>query len=274
MITTFSQWAGDLPAGMAIIKSHVQETLVYRFDLVIGLVRALILVGVFRYLWLALYTGRPDVNGASLAQTLAYAALSLIINPLFSNWLIGKVANQMRTGNIIFDVTRPSYFGDLLLYQTVGQALVKLITTSIPLFVIVTVWLRIALPDTPVVWLGFAVSLVLSFLTAFYIDYLASLWNFWVTNASGMRFAKWSITDFLAGVYLPLWIFPAALQQVVLLLPFRGINYTPLAIFTGYILPDRIWPELAFQLVWVVVLMFVSRRLYVAAMRKLSVQGG
>ena len=68
MITTFSQWAGDLPAGVAIIKSHVQETLVYRFDLVIGLVRVLILVGVFRYLWLALYTGRPDVNGASLAQ--------------------------------------------------------------------------------------------------------------------------------------------------------------------------------------------------------------
>ena len=271
---TLQHSPGYFTPGWTIVKTYLQDTLVYRFDLFVGLIRVLILIGVFRYFWIALYGGQATYAGVPIDKALTYAALSLIINPLFSNALIGEVSRRIRSGNILFDVTRPMNFGDLLLFQTLGQATVKLLTTALPLFVLTYALVGIAVPASVVTWLAFLASVSLSFLIAFFIDYIAALWGFWITEASGIRFAKWSITDLLAGVYLPLWVFPGWLQQVALILPFRGINYTPLAIFVGYIEPGRVPLELGFQLAWVIALAVLSRLLYRRAIKMLAIQGG
>jgi ABC-2 type transport system permease protein len=265
---------GFLAPGWAIVKAYLQDTLVYRFDLLIGLARVLILIGVFHYFWLALYGGRADYAGVPINQALTYAALSLIINPLFSNSLVMEVGGRIRSGNVLFDVTRPVNYGDLLLYQTAGKAAVRLLTTTLPLFALTYLLVGIDMPAAPAMWLAFLASLGLSFLIAYYIDYLAALAGFWFTETSGIRFAKWSLTDLLAGVYLPLWVFPGWLQHTALALPFRGINFTPVAIFVGYFAPDRVPLELAFQAAWVIALVLLSRLVYRRAQKTLAVQGG
>jgi len=270
--------APDIQSGLkvagSLIRASLQEKLVYRFDLIIGLLRTFILILVFRYLWLALYGGRATFAGVSLEQTITYATVSMIIGPLYPNSLILDVGARLRTGNILFDITRPLYYGNLLLFQTCGQFLATLVTSALPMFVLALFFVDLNFPASPLIWLAFGVSLLLGFLIAFLVDYLTSLAGFWLTETWGIFFAKWSITDVLSGKYLPLWIFPPLLRQFALMLPFRGMSYSPLAIFIGQVPPGQIPLELGLQVFWIIVLALLGRWLYGAAVKKLAVQGG
>ena len=276
-MNAFSE-AGSLQSGMkaavSLIRASLQEKLVYRFDLLISILRNFILIFVFRYLWLALYGGRAEFAGVSLQQTLTYATMGVIVAPLFPNSLVLDVGGRIRTGNILFDINRPLYFGNLLLYQMLGQFMAALATSVAPMFFITLVFGNMTLPESPIVWLAFSISLLLGFLIAFWIDFIVSLAGFWLTETWGLFFAKMSIVDGLGGKYLPLWIFPPFWMNIVMALPFRGIIYSALAIFIGQVPPSQIPAELGFQLAWVLILSLIGRWGYAAAVRKLSVQGG
>jgi ABC-2 type transport system permease protein len=265
---------GSLTPALSLIRASLQEKLVYRFDLLISILRNFILVFVFRYLWLALYGGRAEFAGVSLQQTLTYATLGVILASLFPNSLVLDVGSRIRTGNILFDINRPLYFGSLLLYQTLGQSVAALATSVAPMFFLAMFLGDMTIPTSPIIWLAFGLSLFLGFLIAFWLDFIVSLAGFWLTETWGLFFAKMSIVDGLSGKYLPLWIFPPFWMALVMVLPFRGIMYSALAIFIGQVSPEQIPAELGFQLVWVLVLALVGRLGFAAAVRKLSVQGG
>lgn len=261
-------------AAGGLIRASLQEKLVYRFDLLVTLLRNFILIFVFRYLWLALYAGRAEFAGVSLAQTLTYATLGVIVTPLFPNTLVLDVGRRIRSGNILFDINRPLYFGNLLLFQMIGQFLAALATSAAPMFFLALWFGGLTLPASPWIWLAFAVSLLLGFLIAFWVDFIVSLAGFWLTETWGLFFAKWSLVDGLSGKYLPLWIFPPGWRELALALPFRGITYSALAIFIGQVTPEQIPAELAFQLFWVLALALLGRWGYTKATQHLSVQGG
>ena len=133
---------------------------------------------------------------------------------------------------------------------------------------------RLALPISPWVWTAFALSLTLGFFTSFLIDYIIALSDFWLTEVGGFYWSKGSIIAVLGGTYLPLWIYPPALARILEWLPFRGISYTPLAIFVGKIGLEQAPLAFGIQAVWVIVLAWLGQRLYAAAAKKLAVQGG
>jgi ABC-2 type transport system permease protein len=155
--------------------------------------------------------------------------MSMIISPLFPNSLILEVGNRIRNGSILFDITRPMYFGNLLLFQMTGQFVATLVTSSLPMFALSFLFVEMTIPKSPVVWLAFLTSLVLGFLTAFLVDFIVSLAGFWLTETWGIYFAKWSLVDILGGKFLPFWIYPAVARQIVRT-TIPGITYTPLAI--------------------------------------------
>jgi ABC-2 type transport system permease protein len=261
-------------AGFNLIRVNLQESLVYRFDLVVGLIKTFILIFVFRSLWTALYGGSGTYAGVSLAQTLTYATISMVISPLFPNNLIPEVGARIRSGDILFDLSRPMYYGTLLLYQTIGNGLTALATSAAPAFLVVSLFPETVWPASPLVWIAFLVSLCLGFLTAYLVDFTFALTGFWFTETWGIFFAKWSLTDVLGGKYLPLWIFPPLLGQITLLLPFRGITYTPLAILVAQYGLAQIPLQIGFQIIWILLLLGISRLLYRLAIRKFTIQGG
>jgi ABC-2 type transport system permease protein len=258
-----------------LIGANLQERLVYRFDLIVGLIRSFITLLVFRYLWIALYGGKEIFDGISLNQTLTYSLMSLILRPVFqANSMIPEISRRIRSGNITFDIARPIYFGNLLFFQSIGRTIATFLFSSFPLFLLAIVFMDIQLPSSGMVWGAFVVSLILGYLTAFLIDYILSLFGFWVTNVSGFLFAKWNVIDLLGGVYIPLWFFPPSIKKIVLLLPFRGISYTPIAIFVNYVEINDIINEFSIQIMWVGVLFIISLLVYLALVKKLEIQGG
>jgi ABC-2 type transport system permease protein len=230
---------------------------------------------VFREVWIALYaSGRKAHAGVTLAQAVTYQLVNVIVVRLCSTWIVYSANHRIRTGSIVFQITRPMYYGHILLLEYIGQAGAKFVTTSLPIFGVACLLFRPTLPSSAAVWLSFGLSLGLGFITAFYLDYLLALTGFWTTELGGLFWAKESVIMILGGTYLPLWIYPPLLRSILTFLPFQGVSYTPVAIFVGQIGLGQFPRAFAVQIAWLVVLAAGSRRLYAAAMRRLAVQGG
>jgi ABC-2 type transport system permease protein len=259
---------------VALTKTSVLWILTYPHSLIEDLLQMLIGILVERQLWIVLYAGRKSYAGVTLAQAVTYQLLNAIVVRLFSNWIIWDANERIQSGDIVFDLARPTYYGNILLFQFIGDALTRLLTACLPVFALACLAFRPTLPSSAAVWLCFGLSLVLGFLLSFFLDYILSLLGFWTTKLAGLFWARDSIVMILGGSYLPLWIYPPLWKRVLSWLPFQGTSYTPIAIFVGQIGLDRVVRALGVQVVWVVVLAWASRRLYALAMKRLAIQGG
>ena len=267
------RWA-PARAAWAQIAYCVQYHFTYPHDMLTDLLQIFVEMLVFREVWIALYAGRSVHAGVTLAQAVTYQLVNVIVVRLCSTWIVYGANHNIRTGDIVFQITRPMYYGHILLFEYVGQAGAKLVTSSLPMFGVACLLFRPALPSSAAVWVSFVFSLGLGFLIAFYLDYLLALLGFWTTELEGLFWAKESIFMLLGGTYLPLWLYPPLLRQVLAFLPFQGISYTPVSILVGQIGPGHVPSALLVQLAWLAILAVGSRRLYSAAIKRLAVQGG
>jgi ABC-2 type transport system permease protein len=272
-VSARDRWAW-IRSAWALIKVNLQYHLTYPHDMLTDLLQMYLQMLVFREVWIALYGGRDVHDGVTLAQAVTYQLVNVIVVRLFSTWIVWTANHRIRSGDIVFQITRPTYYGHILLLEYVSQAGAKLVTTSLPMLGVACLLFRPTLPSSTSAWFSFGVSLGLGFLTAFYVDYVLSLIGFWTTELGGLFWAKESIIMLLGGTYLPLWIYPPLLRQILAFLPFQGISYTPVAILVGQIGLDQVPRAFAVQIVWLAMLAAGSRRLYAAAMRRLAVQGG
>jgi ABC-2 type transport system permease protein len=264
----------SIRGAWAQIKYTMQYQFTYPHELFTDLLQMALLMLVERQMWIALYAGRDAHAGVTLAQAVTYQLVNVIVVRLFTTWVLWSANYQIRTGDIVFRITRPMYYGHIVLFEFVGQSVTKLLTTSVPMFVVTCLLFRPTLPSSAAVWASFGVSLGLGFLTAFFVDYILALIGFWTTELGGLFWAKDSIIMILGGSYLPLWIYPPLLRQILTYLPFQGISYTPVAIFVGQIGLSQVPRAFVVQVAWLAILAVGSRRLYAAAMNKLAVQGG
>ena len=264
----------SLRAVLALTKISLLGKLSYPHDMLGSLLRMLLEAVVFWRLWIALYAGREVYAGVTLAQALTYQVIHVIVIRLFANWITWDATRRIENGDIVLDLTRPMYYGRVLLFQFVGQSATMFVTTSLPMFGLVCLIFRPSLPSSAAVWSVFGLSLTLGFLTSFYLDYVVALIGFWTTRVSGFLWVKDSVVAILGGAYLPLWIYPPVLKQVLAFLPFRGISYTPVAILVGAISLDQVPGAFAVQIVWLALLAWGSRGLYAVAMKRLAIQGG
>jgi ABC-2 type transport system permease protein len=79
----------------------------------------------------------------------------------------------------------------------------------------------------------FIVSISLSFIMVFFVNYCIGLSAFWFMRAEGVRRMFLLLKDVSAGVFIPLSFFPDILQKVLFFLPFQFITYVPTQVYLG-----------------------------------------
>ncbi len=245
-----------------------------RSGVVVNWLVALVEMLVARQLWIALYNGREVFDGFTLDETLAYVVLSMAVTRLLEGDGVEFIHWQIRSGNILFDLMYPLRFPLNLMAFSISSLFITLFTTAIPLLLMATFLLKIPLPASSAAWLAFAFSFLLGCLIFNSIDILASLLGFWTTETHGLLTWKVILVALLSGAYLPLWIFPPQVEQILAYLPFRGIQYVPLSILVGWTGPELYLREMAIQLIWVIVLWLAVEGLYLLAQRRFEFQGG
>lgn len=265
---------------LAIVAARFRSLLQYRAAALgglftqtfFGLVRIMILQ--------AFYAASTVAAPMALPRVVGYIWLgqaTLLLIP----WRTDEdVAEQIRTGTVVYELTRPldlygSWFARSLAWRTAPMFL-----RMVPMFVIAMVVVPLLAPGwelappnaaAAIAWVacfGGAV-LVSSALTT-----LMNVTLLWTLTGDGVPMLVATCATIFGGLVIPLPLFPDWAQPVLYALPFAGMLDLPSRVFTGDIPASHAGWVLAHQLVWTFALVALGRWLLGRGMRRLVVQGG
>jgi len=228
------------------------------------------------WLWTTLYDQQPGGFPVSLAQMITYGLLAMILNVLFDiasevRWYI---QHQVRTGALQMDLLRPLNFHLYVLLQSGGQVILAALTIGLLGIAIAVLFLGLQPPASLAHGLLFLLSLIPAFLVSFGLSFLVGLVSVYTIQASQISWVFYSTVYLLSGQFVPVWIFPPALQRVVALLPFHSMIGVPASIYIGRLSLADAGANLALQVIWAVVLLALGQFVWQHAYTRLTVQGG
>ena len=262
-------------AGMAWIA--VRQRLQYRFDFFMTLLTALMFGALSFMIWSAIYSNNTD-QALPWQQLITYIMVGQAIN--LSRWSAAErtpvysMDSRIRNLDIALDLIRPVDFHVQRFAEAVGFFIVELIWVNIPALLVFIFFLKISPPANAMAAAGFFFSLVIAFLVSFSLNSIVMMTTFWTTNALGAQIAKKAIVDVLAGLIIPFEFFPGWLTVIVTHLPFKGMAYIPLSIYTGKISGESILWSLLEQIIWAVIMLAACRLMWNAASRRITINGG
>ena len=239
-----------------------------------GLIRVMIFT--------AFYESTGDPQPMDLDQVIDYIWMSQALFAMLPWSLDRDVANQIRTGNVAYEMVRPVDLYGFWLARAVAMRTAPTLLRSVPLLVLAAGILRLAGAGS---WaLGAPASLVHGFLFAVCLCAAAALAScftvlvstslLWTISGEGVANLMPAAVWVLSWIVIPLPFYPDWFQPVLRILPFRGLLDLPMQVYVGSIAPSAVFWELALQLAWIVVLALLGRWLLARGLRRVVVQGG
>lgn len=258
----------------AFARQHFHATAMYRFDFLLWSTSILILMYGIRWVWITLYTQRPGAFGVSLQQMVTYGMLSMAIENLFYTGPQYYMAQQVRSGAIDVDLLKPLDFHFHMLARSTGETLFRIIVMVLPAMLVGYFLFDLQLPATSQTAFLFVVALALGYLVNFHLDFLLGSIALVTLEVHSIDWAFHATSRFFSGQLVPLWLFPGVLGLLADILPFRSIFATPLSIYTGVLSSGAITQAIGFQLLWLIILLIVSRWLWERVQARIVSQGG
>ncbi|MGG1552144.1 ABC transporter permease [Paenibacillus ferrarius] len=261
--------------GMSRIA--VRQRMQFRFDFMMTLISTLLFCVLYFMLWKAIYAFSVE-QVLPWEQLITYVMVGQTIN--FARWSPAEraptyeMAMRVRTGDIALDLIRPVDFQVQRFVEAASFFVVEMLWVNVPALLLLIFVLGIQPPPSVAAGLGFVVSLAIGFLVAFSINSIIMMISFVTTNTFGVQIAKRAIVDIFAGTLIPFDYFPHAMQVILQVLPFQALAYIPLSIYTGRLSGSAMGMALVEQLVWALVMIGISRLLWMKAARRLAINGG
>lgn len=258
----------------AFARQNFHAVATYRFDFVLRASSIVILMYGIRWLWVTLYTQRPGAFGVSSQQMVTYGVLSMAILNLFFTGPPYYMARQVRSGAIDLDLLKPLDFHFHMLARSTGEMLFRVLVLALPGMLVGYFLFDLQLPANWQSGFLFVVALLLGYLVSFHLDYLLGLLAFVSIEIHSIDWAFHATSRFFSGQFIPLWLFPGVLGTLANVLPFRSTFYIPLSIYTGALTGRDVTQAIRFQLLWLLILLLLSRWLWKQIQVRIISQGG
>ncbi|GAB3275357.1 ABC transporter permease [Kineosporia babensis] len=232
-----------------------------------GFLKASVLVAAVR-------AGGGELGGYDAASITAYTWLSQAF--LGSVNLSGRsdLAVRMKDGSIAVDLLRPVDLQTASTAQEVGRALFALLPRGIPLIALGVLVGGMRLPiDRVSLALG-ALSILAGTTLSFLVVYLVAIAGFWIVETRGLQTAYMITAHFLAGLFVPVTLFPGWLLTLAWATPFPSMLQTPIDVVSGRLEGLSAMSVVAVQLAWIAGALVLGQLITRAGRRRLEVQGG
>jgi ABC-2 type transport system permease protein len=287
---SFARSTAERPARLAELLARLREglnrhwgialatikgELAYRFEFFSAIFGTLLTTVLLYFLWTAIYDSAVSMQ-LSRQSLITY----VVLGQAFSfarpgqRRVIVRIGQNIRSGNVALDLVRPTDYQLLHFSETLAAYIMETLMVSLPSYALALLFFGINAPASWEAAAGFIASLAGAFLLVFSLDFFIGLMAFWTVSVWGIGYAKMAVVDVLAGTIIPLSLFPAWLERVAMALPFRGIAYVPLSIYTGAIQGAEIWTNILVQFMWGAALILFTRMIWLRARRRLVIQGG
>ncbi|MFI6173340.1 ABC transporter permease [Nocardia sp. NPDC051052] len=184
------------------------------------------------------------------------------------------LADRVKNGDIAIDFLRPVDVQFGYLASDLGRAACTILPRGVPSVLIGVFTFGLVMPNTPLPYLLGAVSVLLAVAISFLCLFAVALIGFWVVETRGLRVLYQVTGTFLAGLFVPVHMFPGWLRTIAQATPFPSILQSPIDVLSGRITGLAAVGVVAVQVCWVLVIGGIGRVLLAAGRRKLEVQGG
>lgn len=257
-----------------IIKINIKVGLAYATTAWGAFFITLLQIFVFYYIWMAIYKFDTVINGISKDQIITYIVLSRIIYTQITWGFIPKIGSKVQTGSIIMDMLKPIDFQFFMYLGRIGDFVAFAAMTATPILIICGFTLGLQFPHSPLTVLAFLLSLFMAMTISFFVEFWIGLLTFYTNYSWGLQTFQEALVALFSGALIPLSFFPGWLLRIANVLPFKEMSYSPVSIYLGLVHGPQVIEILIFQLIWIFVLLFLSRAFYAFAIKKITVQGG
>ena len=264
-----------LTAHLLLVAAGFKEQSRYRLAALGGLVAnatfGLLKVAI---LFATVEAAGGELEGYDTATMSAYIWISQGL--LGSVNLMGRVdiAERIRTGDVTVDFLRPLDVHTAMIAHELGRSLFSLLPRGLPSVLIGALLVGMATPDSPAAYVLGAVSLLLAMVISAATVYLVAAAGFWIVETRGLQLLYMVVAGFLAGLFVPLGLFPDWLHGIALATPFPAMLMFPTDILSGRISGLDAVELVGAQLLWLTAMVAVGQLMTRGGRRHLEVQGG
>lgn len=239
---------------VAVFKISWSNGFVSRLNFILWRVRSVIVILTVYFLWDTIFRNGGMVFGYDRARILTYVFLTLVLRSLVMGLKSMDAAGDIAEGRLSNYLVKPINFH---IYYFTRDIADKLLNILFSVFEISLLYYLLRPPlllqtDVPTLLL-FVVSLVSAVVLNFVFGSLASNFSFWTPgNAWGFWFLYLVFQDFLGGVMFPLDVFPKAIYNLIMLLPFPYLLFFPINVYLGKIVGPDLLRGLTIMTFWTI----------------------
>jgi ABC-2 type transport system permease protein len=257
----------------AKFRAEIALQFAYRGALAIWLLGLLIEPIVYLVVWTTVARSRGgEVGGFGVADFAAYFTVLMVVNQLTFTWHFHEFEWRIRNGFFSPMLLRPVHpIHNDLAENVTFKLLTFTLTAPAALFLIVSFGARLE----PAPWqvAAFALALALAFLLRFVFEWTIGIAAFWITRMAALTQAYWVLVLFLSGQVAPLELFPAPVQAVANVLPFRWMVAFPVELALGRLTPDAALAGFVAQALWIGASLVALRFAWRIGVRRYSAVG-
>lgn len=261
-------------AYTAVLKARALMLFQYRAAALAGLATQVFWGTVKVMILMAFYAQAHESSPISLIEATAFIWIGQGILHILP-WNIDKeVEEQIKNGNVAYELIRPLNLYWLWFSRSVAMRLVPTLLRGIPLVVMAKLFFGLI---NPISWLAgvvFGLSLIFSLLLASAITTIVIITLFWTISGEGILRLLPPVAIVLSGLLVPLPLFPDWIHPFLDIQPFRCIIDIPCRLYTGMIPVHNASHYLALQLFWGLSFIFAGQLLLKKAVKQFVVQGG
>lgn len=260
-----------------LISIYVKERIQFRFAFFMTIFTTLLYIVMYYMVWKAIYANSTSFP-MNWDELITYVMVGQAVNmarlsPAERRPLL-TMGYRIVNGDIALDLLRPINLQSQRFVEAFSYFLTEILCVNIPVMLILIFFVDISVPSSLLSVLTFPVSLLIGFLIGFALNLVILTLAFWTRNIFGAQVAKRAIVDIFSGSLIPLMLYPDWFRVIVEHLPFKGMAYIPLSIWTGRVQGSAIFLALAEQLMWAVILYIIALIIWKKAMKIIVIQGG
>ena len=236
-------------------------------NVVFGFIRAAILFA-------ALDSAGGTLKGYDEGEISAYVWLSQGLIGAVTLTGMAEIGDRIRTGDVAVDLIRPLDVQTWHLADEMGRALYTFIPRGIPSVLVGALTVGLVMPTTALPYILGLTSIVLAVAISFYCRFAINILGFWLVDTRGVRTLYMVTSAFLAGLYVPVALFPGWLNALAYATPFPSLIQIPVDVISGRETGLDAIALVTQQLGWLVATCLLGRMLMAAGRHHLVVQGG
>lgn len=272
MIGKLKHIAGE---GRAVAFATYKEWSAYRTHSLVSVFVGPAYFIVQYFIWKAVYGDTPAISGVSFDGMVRYFGASALIGYLTMDFADWNLQMLIRTGKFLTFVLRPIHHRRFALEQKLGHRVLGLIFEFIPCLLILTLVFGIDMTPASIPWT--VLSIAITFLMNFYVNYTIGMTAFFLVNASGIRAVYQVLASILSGALIPIYLFPETVRKIMMFLPFQYTNYIPAMVWSGSVSAagaDLTIPQaVMYQAIALAIMMAFSELFYRLSIKRFTAVG-